>query len=250
MINLAISLGISLAIYGLVAAWLGVIAGVIPALIALGFALYGFGRRTSKAVEQEMKAIVPLLEGRKIDQAVQLIEGIKARHGNWQFGLQGQLDGQLGMIQYMQLKWDRALPLLEQGKFQNWTAHVCIGCIHYRKGNKSEAWASFERATGISRKETIIYLVWATLLERSGERTQALEVVTKGLEAQPDSAKLKEMKKKLANKKKIQTKSFGEQWYQFFPEEMAKQMMMRGTRGQPQQAIIQPRIGARGAPRR
>lgn len=250
MLNLAISLGISLALFGAVALWLGPLAGIIPALILFGVLLYVLGRRTSKAVEAEMTAIVPLLEARRIDEARAHLEGMKQRHGRWQFGLEGQLDGQLGMIEYMQLKWDRALPLLERSTFQNWTAHTCIGCIHYRKGDKAAAWASFEKATSISRKETIVYLVWATLLERSNDRAKALEVIQKGLDAQPDSAKLKELQKRIANKKKVQVKAFGDQWYQFFPEDMAKQMMMRGTRGQPQQQVVQPRIGARGAPRR
>jgi len=250
MINLAISLGISLALFGLVALWLGPLAGIIPALLAFGGLLFFLGRRTSKAVEAEMGALVPLLEARQVDKAREHLEGIKQRHGPWQFGLAGQLDGQRGMIEYMQLKWDRALPLLQRGKFHNWTAHVCIGGIHSRKGDKPAAWKSFENATSIARKETMIYIVWATLLERSNDRTKALEVVKRGLEAQPDSAKLKELQKRLANKKKIQTKAFGDQWFQFFPEDMAKQMMMRGTRGQPPQQVVQPRIGARGAPRR
>ncbi len=250
MINLAISLGISAALFTVVALWLGPIAAVIPAILVLIGAMFFLGRRTSKAVEAEMAQIVPLLEARQVDAARAHVQGIKERHGRWQFGLDGQLDGQLGMIEYMTMKWDRALPLLQRGTFQNWTAHVCIGCIHYRRGDKSEAWASFEKAASASRKETIIYLVWATLLERSNDRPRALEVLKKGLEAQPDSAKLKELKARIANKKKVQVKAFGDQWYQFFPEDMAKQMMMRGTRGQPQQQVVQPRIGARGAPRR
>lgn len=248
MLNLAISLGLATVLFGIVAAIFGsIVAGVIPAVFVVFGALYFLGRRTSRAVEEEIKAIVPLLENRQIEPARQTLRSIKERYGRWQFGLEGQIDAQLGILEYIQFKWDRALPLLESGKFQNWTAHMMIGCIHYRKGSKPQAWESFSRAARTSRKETIIYLVWATLLERSNDRTKALEVLNQGLEAQPDSNKLKELKKRIANKKKIQTKTFGEQWFQFFPEDAAKQMIARG----PQAGMVpQPRIGARGAPRR
>ena len=178
-----------------------------------------------------------------------MLRGIQERHGRWQFMLEGQIEAQLGMLEYLQMNWDKALPKLEAGKWRNWTAWTCIGCIHYRRGRKAAAWEAFGKAADAAPKEVIIYGVWATLLVRDNERTEALNVVARGLNSQPDSKTLKDLKQKIANKKKIKNTMFGEGWYQFFPEDMAQQMMMRGRRsGMPQ--APQPRIGARGAPRR
>ncbi len=254
MYNLLLSLGIGIAVFGAVTAWLGVIAGVIPGIATTLVALFFLSRRVGKVVEQEMSQLVPLLQARKVAEAQQRIRSLQARYGRWQFMLEGQLSAQLGMIEYMQMHFDEALPLLEEGKWRNWSALVCIGCIHHRKGRKDQAWEAFRKAASAAPKEVIIYGVWTTLLLRDGKRAEALEVVASGLKQQPDSQIMKELKQKVANKKKVKPQMFGETWYQFFPEDMAQQMMMRGQRGgnpaMQQVAAQQPRFGARHAPRR
>ncbi len=42
------------------------------------------------------------------------------------------------MTDYLQMKWDDALPRLEEGRWRNWSAILCIGLIHHRKGNKAK----------------------------------------------------------------------------------------------------------------
>lgn len=249
MYSLAISLVAGLAVFGAVSAGFGsVVAGVIPGLAAVGGVMFFLTRRVGRSVEAEMQQLVPLLQTRKVAEAQKLLRDLKARYGRWQFLLSGQLDAQLGMIEYMQLHFDEALPLLESGKWRNWTALTCIGCIHHRRGRKAQAYASFDAAAKAASKEVVIYGVWASLLVKEGKRTEALAVVSRGLEAQPDSQVLLELKKKIANKKKLKPpKMFGEAWMQFYPEEMAQQMMLRGQRGGVMQA---PRLGARHAPRR
>lgn len=249
MYSLAISVVIGLAVFGAVAAgFSSVVAGILPGIGAFVVAMFFISRRISQTVEAEMQALVPLLQSRKIGQAQQKIRDVQSQYGPWQFLLRGQLDAQLGMLEYMQMNFDVALPLLESGKWRNWSALVCIGCIHHRRGRKDQAWEAFEAASNASEKEIIIYGVWANLLLKDGKRTEALAAVTKGLKAQPESKVLQELKNKIANKKKVKApKMFGEAWMQFFPEEMAQQMMLRGQRGGVVQA---PRLGARHAPRR
>ncbi len=253
MYNIAISVAAALAVFGLASIWLGPIAGVLPAVLVLAGALFGLSRRTGAQVEAEIQQVVPLLQERKIDEAEARLNGIKARYGRWQVLLSGQIDSQLGMIKYMQMKWDEALPMLEQGKWRNWTALTCIGCIHWRKGDKDQAYETLSTAADTAGNEALVYLVWATLLTRDGNRKRALEVLDQGLKAMPDSEYLKNLHKVVANKKKINTKVFPQTWYQFFPEEMAQQMMMRGRRGGPPPGMPEPpnqRISARRAPRR
>lgn len=248
MYSLAVSVVVGLVLYGLIGLAFGsAVAGIIPGLIGVGVVMFLLTRRVGKAVEAEMQGLVPLLQSRKIAEAQKQIRSMKERYGRWQFLLAGQLDAQLGMIEYMQMHWDAALPLLESGKWQNWTALVCIGAIHHRRGRKEKAYESFEAAAKASSKEVIIYGVWAVLLMKDGKRSEALSVLAQGLKAQPDSQVLKDLQAKIANKKKVQApKMFGEAWMQFFPEEMAQQMMLRGQRG----VMQAPRLGARHAPRR
>ncbi|MBX2800130.1 MAG: hypothetical protein KTR31_20800 [Myxococcales bacterium] len=249
MINLAISLGIGVVLFAAIALWLSPVAAIIPALGVSAIAMFFLSRRVAKRVEVALAEVVPLLQARKVDLARRKLEGIKEQYGRWQFLLEGQLDAQLGMIEYLQMNWDQALPKLEKGKWRNWTALMCIGAIHFRKGRKEQAWEAFDKAANAAHKEVVIYGVWAALLVRDNQRAEALKVVARGLKSQPDSQLLKDLKQKVANKKKIKPKMFGEQWFQFFPEDMAKEMLMRGRRGG-QPGMAQPRMGARSAPRR
>ncbi|MEZ4315923.1 MAG: hypothetical protein R3F61_00390 [Myxococcota bacterium] len=253
MYNIAISALSGLVVFALASAWLGPIAGVVPALLVMAGVMFWLSRRTGALVQAEMERVVPLLQERRIDEATVLLEGIKAKYGRWQVLLDGQIDSQLGMIDYLQMKFDDALPKLEKGKWRNWTALTCIGCIQYRKGDKEAAWASLSDAADAAGKEALVYLVWATLLTRAGDTKRALEVVDRGLTEMPESEQLRNLQKVVANKKKINTKVFPQTWYQFFPEELAQQMVMRGRRDGPpagMPAAPNQRISARRAPRR
>jgi tetratricopeptide (TPR) repeat protein len=246
MYNILISFGVSTVVFVVIGLWMSPYAAVIPALILFAVLVVVLTRRLGKQVEKEMSKLVPLLQQRKIVQAERLIRRIQKDYGRWQVMLTGQLDAQLGMIHYLQLKWDKSLPLLKKGKWRNWAAMVCIGCVHYRGKRYEEAWKALEAAASVGRKEPMVYIVWATLLTRAGKRTEALDVLTRAQKKIPDSAVLKSLRSTIANKKKIQTKKFPETWYQFFPEDMAASQMMRGRKGGPPPGMGLPQPKVRG----
>lgn len=253
MYNIALSLLIAAATFTVSALGLSWISAIVPALLTGTIAMFVLSRRTMKQVEVELAAVGPMLQEQKVAEAQAHLEAVKQKYGRWQILLSGQMDAQLGMIDYLQLKFDDALPKLIRGKFRNWSALVCIGCIHWRKGRKTEAYKAFEKAGNAAPKEAMLYLVWSTLLVKDSKRAEALEVMDTALLALPDSGLLKNQKGTIANKKKINTKSFPQTWYQFFPEEMAQKMMMRGRRGGPlpgEPQVPVQRHGARRAPRR
>jgi tetratricopeptide (TPR) repeat protein len=252
MLNLLLALALAAASFVAVTLWLGPIAAVAPALGVLLLALFLLSRRTAAQVNAELQGVAPLLQARRIDEAQTKLTVIKERYGRWQFLLAGQIDAQLGVIDYLQLKFDEARPKLEAGKWRNAVALCCLGCIDWRQGRKDEAVKHFAAAAQASSQDVMVYQVWATLLARDGQRTEALAAVADGLKAIPDNAPLQDLQSRIANKKKIDTDRFGEAWYQFFPEEYAQKMVMRGTRGPSPLAarMPQPRFGARNAPRR
>lgn len=254
MYNIAISFLAGLVTLLLLSLWMGPIPAVIPGVLVTGVTFYLIAQRVGKGIEAEMAALVPLMQAQKVDEARHKLEEVKARYGRWQVLLDGQIDAQLGMIDYLQMKFDEALPKLERGRYNNWSALAAIGCIHWRKGDKDAAWKAFEEAHATGPKDPILYLVWGTLLSRDGKRTEALQALDHGLKDIPENQTLKNLRKTIANKKKISTKHFPQTWYQFFPEDLARQMVMRGRRGPlPEgapQAPQAPRIGARQAPRR
>lgn len=231
MYNLLISLAITLGIFGLVAALMQPVAAIVPALFVFPLAMFLLARRTGKLVEAELSDLPTLLQARKVDEVKEIIRAARDRHGKWQFLLEGQLTGQLGMLDYMSLKFDEALPQLESGRWRDWTANTAIGCVHYRKGRYDKAWEAFEAAQKVGSKEAMVYVVHATLLTRRDDREGALKVLSEGLERIEGSKLLKTLKTNIANKKKLDTSDYPESWYQFFPEDAQQMMNMRGRRG-------------------
>lgn len=254
MYNVLLSMGAGVLVAALAWALFGPWATIAPALLVSILAMFLLARRTGAQVEAEVQRVLPLLQERRIDEAQTLLVNVRQKYGRWQLLLEGQIDAQLGMIDYLQMKFDEARPKLEAGKWRNWSALLALGAIHWRQGRKSEAWKSFEEAANAGPKESLVYCVWATLLAREGLRKEALAAVSKGLGHQPTSQTLKDLQARIANDRKIDPKAFGEAWFQYFPEDLAKEMVMRGRRAPgplPQQVQApQPRFGARHAPRR
>jgi len=247
MYNLLISLGAGVVAFAAVSLMMSPWAAFLPGSLVFVVAMFLLARRTTGQVQGELTHLMALLQKQKVEAAKAKIKEISDRYGKWQFLLRGQMSAQLGMLDYVQMKWDTALPLLEEGRFRNWGAEVCIGAIHYRRGRKDKAWDSLEKAVGIAKKEAIIYLVWATLLARDGKRDKALEVLNRGLQVLPESGILSNLRGTVANKRKIKVKSFPEQWFQFFPEDLVKRMAGRGQAGVgPGGRMAPPQPRARG----
>lgn len=249
MYNLLIAAALGVVTFVGVALILQPIAGIIPGVLVSLIAILVLTRRTGRQLDAEMQKLVPLLQAQRVEEARAHLQGLKDRYARWQVLLEGQIDAQLGMLDYLQMKWDEALPKLQRGRFRNWQAQTCIGAIHARKGAYDQAWEELESASKLAPKELVLYLVYVNLLLKAGERNKALEVLGRGLENLPDNELLQQLQKDVANKRKVRTDRYPETWYQFFPEDLLKSHLVRGRRG-PQPPGPQPRIGARMAPRR
>lgn len=234
MYTLFVALGIGLGLFALV--WLvfgSVVAGILPAVLAAGVAFFLLARRRGQQVSAEMAAVGPLIQAGQVAEAEQALAALKARHGKWQFLLEGQIDAQIGMLRYMELKFDAAKPLLVAGQFQNWTAQVLLGAIAVREGDLDEARKRFDDAAATQPKEAHVWWVPAVLLARKGDRDGALKHLAKGVEKLPDSEVVKSVRDRIANKKKIVESKLPQTWYQFWPEDLRKQYLVRGTRKGP-----------------
>lgn len=207
------------------------LAAILPAIIVTFAVLLLVARKVGKGVQADMAALTPLLQRRQIKKARESMKVMQRKYGPWQILLHGQIEVQIGMLDYMQLKFDKAMPQLEAGAWRNWTALVCIGAIQHRKGRKSDAWKSFEKATASGKKEPMLYLVWAYLLNKDGDNDGALRVLVLAKKVLPDHALLAYMRDCVSNGRKIDTRKFGQTWYQYFPEDAAKQMA-KGRQGQ------------------
>ena len=234
MLSIALSILVALlvggAVYPIFWTWY---APIPPALLAGGLTFYLLVRWRTNRVQAEMQQLPALLQNRQLDQAEALLDGIVARHARWVLLLENQIAVQKGMLRYAQMKWDEARPLLQKGQWQNWQAHTALGAIAWRQDAPDTAWTHLDKAESAGGKEPMPYLVHAVLAVRSGDRERALRALARGLDKNPDAKPLKALRKRIANKKRIDVKQLPQTWYHFFPEDLLKQMMVRGRKGGP-----------------
>ncbi len=229
MYNLLIAIAISAVVFGAAAAGFGPWAGIFPALFVFPVAMFLLARRTGQQVQAVLAPIPELAQAGKVDEVRKILEDAREQYGSWQFFLGRQLTAQMGMLHYMKMEFDEALPLLEQS-WRDWSTTVAAAAVHYRRKRFDEAWKAFEDARSYSPKEPALYAVEATLRSRKGDREGALGVLVTGLAALPDHPLLRKLKNRIANKQRIDVGEFEQVWFQFFPEELMQRMQMRGAR--------------------
>ncbi len=233
MYTLLLAFLLGLVSFLLVAVFFDTLAAFVPGILVFLIAAVVLLLRRKRSVDAEMQQIVPMLQRRDVDGARRFLREMGKRQGPWMPMLGRQIEAQLGMLDYFQLRFDEALPRLEKGSWQNWMGQVCIGAIHFRKKRLDEAWKWLEKAVGTAPKEDLTYVVYAILATRAGDRDRALSVLDRGLKKLPESVRLKDLYGRVANKKKIKTAKLGEAWFHFFPEDLAAQAQMANRRGGP-----------------
>ena len=88
----------------------------------------------------------------------------------------------------------------------------------------------FEGAVGASKKEGLLWAVYAWCLDKEGRHDEAVAVMARAAKANPSDEKVKAVLQSLQNDKKLKLgKVYEEQWFQFHLERMPPEMM--GPRG-------------------
>lgn len=235
MYGLLVSLAAGGVVFAIVAFTFDPLAAILPGIIVAAVAFFFVTRTIGQRVQRELEGLTALLQARDVKGAKALLASLGEKYGSWQFLLLGQLQAQAGMIDYMTMKFDEALPQLQAGSFRNWQAFLCIGAIHHRKGRDAEAQAAFAAAEKVGAKEALIFLVPAFLRSKAGDRTGALEVLARGRKLLPEHPVLRQAAEALANQRPMDKETFSEAWYQIFPEDYVEAMMAKqgGVRYRP-----------------
>jgi len=192
------------------------IAMPIGLLAGLGLFIY-LGRRVQARLEKVFNRATEVLKKQQFDQAIETMrEGY--RYGRWQFLVKGSIDGQIGVVQYLRKKNAEAEPLLRSASYQHYIAKAMLGILQWRRGEKKQAKTTFELALKSGKKESLLYAVYAYLLNEMKEKDKAVEVLNKGLKVCKDDERLLVNRNNLQNNRPMKMKVYGDQWYQFMLE--------------------------------
>lgn len=218
MIHLGLSLALAVVVTLLfkllrIPLWLGMPVG----LIAGGALFIWLGRKVQTELEAVFTKAGDLLKKQQFDKAIEVMKQGYA-YSRRQFLVKGTVDGQIGMVQYLRKKNEEAEPLLRSASPQHYIAKAMLGVLEWKKGATATARKTFEAALKAGKKESLLYAVYAYVLVEMKDRTQAIEVLNRGLKVCKDDERLVTNRNLLQNNKPMKMKVYGEQWYQFLLE--------------------------------
>jgi len=212
--GLGVAIGVVLLLVLLkVTLWIG-----IPLGLAGGIALFIW---RSRKVQGQLEAIFnragELMKKQQFDPAIEVMKEGYAL-GRWQFLVKSSIDGQIGVVQYVRKKNEEAEPLLRSASYQHYIAKAMLGILQWKRGEKKQARETFQLALKAGKKESLLYAVYAYVLNEMKERDKAIEVLNKGLAICQGDERLATQRTSLQNNKPMKMKLYGEQWYQFMLE--------------------------------
>jgi hypothetical protein len=231
MLTLAIAIALGLAAgaasFFVVGPW-----GAILPFVGVTALVYVLGMRAvNKQLTAGMMAVQNELRARRIDQAITMLEALKAKFGKKAFFTTAQIDGQIGSIHFMKKDFEKARPYLERAFVRMWDAKTMLAVLlAKKKENLPAVDAMMDKVARYSPKQGLMWSVWAYLHWKAGENDKALKILARGKEVLGESDQvLAQNVLALQNGKKMKMKGYGEAWYQFHLEEHP--MVMEARRG-------------------
>jgi len=189
-----------------------------PLGLVAGVALFIYlGRRVQGRLEQIFNRAGEAMKKQQFDPAIEIMkEGYQ--FNKWQFLVKGSIDGQIGVVQFLRRKNDLAEPLLRSASFQHYIAKAMLGIILWKRGEKKRAKTTFQLALKSGKKESLLYAVYAYVLNEMKEREKAVEILNQGLKICKDDERLLVNRNNLQNNRPMKMKVYGDQWFQFMLE--------------------------------
>jgi tetratricopeptide (TPR) repeat protein len=207
------------------------LGSILPGVAAAIGTYVLLARRSGKLLEAVMGVAQKEMMARKPERAVEaLLQAFPL--ARWQFGVASSLHANIGVLLYVQKKFDEAEPHLRKSTgtlLRLWQAQAMLAAILYRKKQYEEMEKVFDRAMSSSKSETLLYAVYAWCEHQRGEKKKAIEILMKGVEENKSDEKLKSLLQRAQNDKRLKLDGWGEQWWQFWLETPPQMMNPQGN---------------------
>ena len=223
MINLALSLaagiivalGVTLAGFSL---WAGLVPGTVVMLglyVVLGRRTFNQMQKVALAAQAELQSMTANKKEQalKVEKALKLLEGALPL-GRWQFLIESQLQGQIGMIKYLFKDIDGAMAAFAKASGRDYLSRAMQGAVYFQRKDFPAMVKSFEEAVNHGKKEGLMWAAYAWCLVQNKEAEKAVKVLSRGVEANPSDEKLKKALAALQNDKRLKMSAWEPMWWQ------------------------------------
>jgi tetratricopeptide (TPR) repeat protein len=223
MINLLVSLAAGVAVAIIVKLFgFSLVAGIVPGTVVFLALLVVMGRRSFvqlQAVIQAVQAELSSMTANKKEQQAKADKAIKMLEaalplGKWQFLIEAEIYGQIGMIKHLFKDFDGALAAFQKSSQRNYFAKAMQAAIYFQKKNFDAMKLSFEGAVKHGNKESLMWAAYAWCLMQNKQSDDALRVLSRGVEQNPSDEKLKKALTALQNDKRLKMSPWEPMWWQ------------------------------------
>ncbi|NLV24538.1 MAG: hypothetical protein GXY54_07105 [Deltaproteobacteria bacterium] len=227
MYNLLISFTVSGVLLASLYFGAGIDIGYAALAAAAVFVLVFFilSRIFIKKLTAIMQSAEKDIQAGRTEKAIKTLEdGLKYR--KWQLYVSPQIHSQIGMIYYLKRDFRTAFDYLQKGFSRNWGGMGMLAICYMKRNKPKEMKKTFEKALNLTKKEPLLWNLYAFCLEKIGEKEKAVAVLEKGIKKTGEDERLKANLAALQEGKRMKMKSYGDFWYQFHlekPGELIKQ---------------------------
>jgi len=199
------------------AAGLEIWIAILASLAVFAVVYFVLLRVVMKKVGVIMEAAQRDIQANRSEKAIKTLEQA-LKYSAWQFYIKQQVNSQIGSIYYLKRDFSKAYEYLEKGFFRHWIAMGMLAICQMHKKQNAKMIATFDKAISGSKKEDMLWSLYAFCLDRIGEREKAIKVLEKGLGKVNNKEALQSNLDLLKDGKKMKMKHYGDMWFQFHLE--------------------------------
>lgn len=233
MINIFISLCIGFGIFYLFFYFLPLYwpIGIILGILAAGGVFFLLAKLIMKKITVIVEASSVELTKGQFSRAIILLEkGFKYKYRH-PF-IAAQLNSQIGVTYYYKKDFKKAEEYLKKGIASHYIGQCILGILYMKKKNLEKMKKAFKASTRTSRKESIVWSLFAYCLNTMGKKDEAIEILNKGLKKLPKDENIKANLKALQNNQRMRMRAYKDIWPAFMLEKnIIRQQPPRFARG-------------------
>ncbi len=172
-------------------------------------------KQVMKRVGDAMELVQKDLMANRPEAAVHKLEEVKKKYAFWQFFVDKQMNSQIGMVYYLRRDFSKAFDFLQKGFVRHWVAMAMLAIIYMKRNQTKKMITTFEKTVAGTRKEPLLWSLYAFCLDKIGDRNKAVTVMEKGLKKIGSDELMSANLQALQSGGKMKMQGYGDLWLQF-----------------------------------
>ncbi len=187
----------------------------ITALAAFTLIYVVILKQVMKRVGGAMDTVQKDIMANRPEAAISKLEAVKKKYAYWQFFIDKQMNAQIGMVYYLRRDFSKAYDFLEKGFVRHWVAMAMLAIIQMKRNQPKKMIATFEKTVAGTRKEPLLWSLYAFCLDKIGDNNKAVSIMEKGLKKIKADELMTTNLEALKSGGKMKMQGYGDLWHQF-----------------------------------